>query len=212
MTTYYTLKDGTKISAFFWDDYYTGKTVVHTEVDVNEYDKNGNVKKALCIKYPNEGAVAINHQLLCRTDESGVHYIIWKGERINLENWDYYHISKLITEIKYGIQINDRWLLSDDMILASLMKKPDKFGVMLHPRIVQFIFPGTSIGITGEAEKELIPFIPEITEFRPLEEWYYKIRFVAQDPEIRKYCSSEEYYFDDFCSMLKSGHIKMFEL
>lgn len=49
MTTYYTLKNNTKISGYFWDDYYTGERLYHIEMYVNEYNEKGEIKKLFAL-------------------------------------------------------------------------------------------------------------------------------------------------------------------
>lgn len=212
MNVYYTTKVNTLFGFFYTDEYTTGKEVFHDIIEVYEHKLDGSPVMVKDIRYPNDGLICQRHELKVRTDENGVHYILWKGERVNLEDYMYYDIPTVIEKIEHGKEINDRWYISNCLILTSLMKNPDKFGVMIKPRYAQFIFPGTSIGITTEEDETPIPFIPREEPMRMIKDWFYKIKFVAQDAKVSQYTASEEYYFDDFCSLLKSGHLTLFEI
>lgn len=204
MTTYYNLSGGGKISVFFWDDYYTGKHLFHTETPLNEYDADGQVKQALCVKYP---------EVRVREDEDGVKYVMWGGERIDLEDWHYHNLSVLIDEIQWCVDHDDHWFVSEDIILASLMKQSDKFGVQMKAEKFGIIIPMMGIALSsGETTEEWITYIPKLETMRQVEDWHYKIKLWPQQKEDRlKYCS-EDFYFSDFSSMLKSGHLRLVEL
>lgn len=213
MTTYYNLANGGKVSIFFWDDYYTNKGLFHIETSLNEYDAQGQIKKALCVKYPKDGLVALTHEVRVREDEDGVKYIMWGGERINLEDWHYHNLSVLIDEIQWCVDHKDRWFVMEDIILASLMKQSDKFGVQIQAEKFSAIIPEMGIALSsGETTEEWITYIPKLEPLRKVEDWHYKIKLQPQKKEDRYKYRSEDYYFSDFCSMLKSGHLRLVEL
>lgn len=215
MTTYYTLKNGEKISIFFWDDYYTGREAFHIPIEVTEIDISGSnnftSKKAKDIRYHGE-MCALTHKLRLHTDSEGRHYILWKEIPVYLEDFDYYSIAKVIEEVEYGMKVKDEWYINNDVILTSLMKQPDKFGVELKPRKIDFIFPGTLIGVVGDRVDNPIIYIPKIEPLREVKNWFYKIKLHAKDEELRSIVATEEYYFSSFCSLLKKGVIKLVEI
>lgn len=215
MNVYYTLKSGERLSMFFWDDYYPCKEVFHLPLEVTEIDmSNGSgycYKTRKSIKYPGE-MEGCTHQLKLYEDEDGTRYFIWKGEKVNIMNWDYHCLPALIEEIEYSISIKDRWFIPDDIILASLMLQADKFAVMTQPKIAIARIPGTSVCLMGDRVEEYVPYVPHFTDYRPLTNWFYKILLWPQNETFRQYCGSEEYYWSDFCSLLKSGHLKLVEI
>lgn len=212
MTTYYRLNNGKKISLFYHsDEYILGGRIYHDIAEVVEYDEDDNLIKVKSIKYPGELVPKTNETKVYQNAD-GVPYILWKGERINLENYEHYDIPTLVRKLEKAVELKDRWYVSQDMILATLMKHPNEWGVILPPRYCNFRIPGTSIGITGNADEDNpIPFVPVEVEMRKKEHWFYKIHFEVQDPDMRQYTASEDFYFSDFVSMLVSGHLKFFQ-
>lgn len=218
MAVYYTLESGERLSMFFWDDYYPGKEAFHLPLEVTEMDMTSpsatgyQYKMRKSIKYPGE-MEACTHQRPLLTDENGIRYFTWKGERVNIMEWDYHCIPMLCEEIEYAKQIKDRWFIPTDIILSSLMKQSDKFAVMLQPRVACCRLPGTSLCLmSSERTKEFIPYVPYIHPMREVEHWHYKIDLWPKDEELRKVCGHEEYYFEDFCSLLHSDILKLVEL
>lgn len=218
MTVYYTLKSGERLSMFFWNDYYPGKEVFHlplevTEIDMTSSGANGyQDKRRKSIKYPGE-TEAVTHQLQLHTNDKDERFFIFKGETVNIMNWDYHCIPVLCEEIEYAKQIKDEWFIPKDIILSSLMKQPDKFAVMLQPRVATCRIPGTTVSLmSSERTKEFIPYVPHICPMREVKNWYYKIDLWPKDEQLRQYCGHEEYYFSDFCSLLFADILKLVEI
>lgn len=194
MNVTYTLNDGSKLYGFYWDDFQRGKTTFHSMEVCHEKSRN----------------IETSHPVLC--DNNGK-YFLYHNEKVYVDNYNYHNISVLIDEIKYGIEHNDRWFVEDNIILTSLMKQSDKFGILIKARVYDAIIPMMGIAIIGDRKtEEKVLYIPKITDTDNPNSWHYKISFQPKDEEIRRFCSSERYYFSDFCSLLKCGSIELIEL
>lgn len=217
MTVYYTLKSGERLSMFFWDDYYLGKEVFHLPLEVTEIDMTSPGTDGYCyktrksIKYPGEMEACTHQRTLYEKDD--VRYFHWKDEVVNIMDWDYHCIPMLCEEIEYAKQIKDRWFISKNIILSSLMKQPDKFAVMLQPHVARCRIPGTTICLmSSERVEEFIPYIPYIHSMREIKDWSYKIDLWPKDEQLRQICGHEEYYFDDFCQLLYNDILRLVEI
>lgn len=212
MTAYYTLNETTRLSVFLWEDYLHGDTCWHTPVEVTEIDMTSNdgytYKLIPSLKYPGEKE-GLTHKLKVHEDLNGRRYFIYKDTPVYFDSYDYHDISVLVEEIEMGKKMKDNWFVRDDMILASMSKQPDGWGILVQPRRLSFRFPGTSIGLCGEPEGEPILYIPKLEPLREIKDWHYKIKFHAADEEERYVCGTEDYYFHDLCSLIKSGCITM---
>lgn len=186
MLANYTLKSGEKISIFMWSDFFDEEAYRGT-AEVFTYNEKGqrNDKEFSTLLYKDDGGL----------------YIIWKGEKIYLNKFDYLPYETLMAKIAEGKRMNDRWFVSDDEILATFMKESEKVMVFASMPVYEIVTP-FGFALCGNKELE-VPCRLSTVQY-PKTRWGYKITLEPITEELRNICAKEHYYFSDFCSMLKS--------
>lgn len=184
MYTKYTLHDGQKIEVFMWSDFFENETY-RSFAEVWRYVNGKRTVKP--VKRP----VAV--------DDHGI-YIVWNSEKIYLNDFDFMPYEQLMAKIKEGKEKNDRWLVSDDDILATFMKESEKVMVFASMPVYNIITP-FGFALCGDKEMD-IPCRLSTAQY-PKERWGYKITLEPLE-DLRKVCAKQNYYFSDFCSLLKA--------
>lgn len=176
MNRTYTLKGGVKINTFY--SRYSGLT---------EYDANGN---------------EVAHYNIHYLDDKRVVYR--KGEVIYLDNFDYTPLSEMINKLNQCVEQKDRWIISNDEVLATFIHEKDKLGLVstvenLGRRCVYW--GDTGVTLEDSDEVLLVPFEDEYT----IEDWHYKMEFRALDPVVHESVRGIRTYTDDIIDMIKMG-------
>lgn len=187
MNAYFTLKDNTKLSIFIWEDFLENQNC-RGFTDVCLVDADGHFGEEF--------------ETPVYKDEQGV-YIIYDGERVYLNNYDYMPYEKLIEKINECIEKKDPWLCYDDDILATFIKESEKVGIVGDMRVFDFIIPALGIGTTSDKEMEVLAIPTE--KYYKKYQWHYKFTMEPEDESLKGIVPSQDIYFSDFCSALKRG-------
>lgn len=187
MQATYTLSSGKKISIFLWDDFLENETW-RGYAEVRAQKKNGQfgdkeVKKTLQMD-PERGL-----------------YIVWDKEPVYLNEFDYMSYEELMEKIRESKRTGDRWLVRDDDILATFMMESEKVMVWAPMPVYSMRTP-FGFSLCGDEELEIPCELS--TERYAKKDWHYKITLKAVNEELQAICAKHDYYFSDFCSMLKS--------
>ena len=194
MNTYYTLENGTRLEIFMWEEFFKNDTwreyAEVTPLDGKIYGGNrGKECKKKLFK-----------------DDNGI-YIIWEDQKVYLNNFDYDTVDVMVNRIAECVEKNDRWLVSDCEIFATFMKDTDNVGIIIDMPTYDMVFPSLSFGIVGNNEYSVL-CVPTEKQYAK-NRWAYKFTVECENEELRKYIPSRNFYSSDFCSLLKSGNIKI---
>lgn len=195
MNTYYTLKNGTRLEVFMWDDFFEndicrGFAEVTPLFDGKIYGgKRGKECKKKLFK-----------------DDKGI-YIVWDNQKIYLNDFDYDPVSVMAKRIAEGVEKNDRWLVSDDEILATFMKDTDNVGIVMDMPAYDMVCASLGFGIVGENEQTVL-CVPTEKQYEK-GYWHYKFTVECECEALRQYIPCQHFYFSDFCSSLKKGYAKL---
>jgi len=192
MNVMYTLKNNKKIGAYLWSSFLQNKNW-RKWIDVWNIDDKG-------FKTGKE------FELPVHDDENGV-FIIYEGEKIYLNDYDYLSYSEVVTKVNECVEKKDTWLIYDDDILATFIKETDKIGIVGEAHVFDIIVPTLGFGITSDKTIECL-MIPTENRYKK-HDWHYKITLESNDETLRNYVASRNIYFRDFCSMLKSGFYRL---
>lgn len=186
MKTFYTLKNGCRLETFMWEEMLRNETYRGTTEVIPIYGERRGRK--------------CNKKLY--SDDRGI-YIIWNGENVYLNEYDYMSAEELIEKLEEGKKRGDRWCVYDDEICETFLRETDKIGVVLDMPVFEVVVPQLGIGLTGSTEVSVlcIPTEKHYTQSR----WSYKFTLECENEELRRYIPSRDFYFSDFCSFLKSG-------
>lgn len=190
MNAKYTINENCRLEIFLWSDVMEGKTYREfIEVTPIYGDKRGR---------------KCNKRL--QKDEIGI-YIIWNDNKIYLDQFNYMPLEVLISKINEGKEKNDRWFVWDDDILATFLKETNKIGVVLDMQAYDMVCPQLGIGFVGEREYSVL-CVPTEKQYDK-NSWHYKFTLECECEELRKYIPYRHFYFSDFCSLVKSGHVNI---
>lgn len=195
MNTYYTLKNGTRLEVFMWDDFFDndiwrGFAEVTQLFDGKIYGgKRGKECKKKLFK-----------------DEKGI-YIVWDSQKVYLNDFDFDTVEVMAKRISECVLKNDRWLVSDDEILATFMKDTDNVGIIMDMPAYDMICASLGFGIVGDNEQTVL-CVPTEKQYKK-KDWHYKFTLECELEPLRQYVASRHFYFSDFCSFLKAGHTKL---
>ena len=133
------------------------------------------------------------------------------GETIRVEDYIFETIDTMIERLEEAVTKKDRWLVSEEALLATFLKDTDKLGVVMDVETFDTVIPGLGFGI--KSGKDRVPMLMIPTERRyKKHDWHYKIEFTPAKEEHRPFVGYESFYFCDFCSMLTSGHARLVNL
>lgn len=190
MHTQYTLPDGSKISSFLWDDIQQNETI-RGFAEISRIKPGGwrgmeNIKKTLL------------------KDDHGV-YINWrisngKVVKVYLNDFDYMDYPTLVEKVQECIDKKDRYIVSDDDILATFMRCTDDVSIEAKLPVADWVTP-FGFALCGDKEAKAVCHLSE-KEY-PKHSWSYKITMEPDTSKLGVY--SKSMYFSDFCSMLKKG-------
>jgi len=195
MNTYYTLKNGTRLEVFMWDDFFENDTwrgfaEVTQLFDGKIYSGNrGRECKKKLFK-----------------DDKGI-YIVWDNQKVYLNDFDYDTVEVMAKRITECVLKNDRWLVSDDEILATFMKDTDNVGIIMDMPAYDMVCASLGFGIVGDNEQTVL-CVPTEKQYKKTN-WHYKFTLECECEALRQVIASRHFYFSDFCSFLKCGHAKL---
>lgn len=190
MDTRYTLSNGEQISCFFWPDFF----------------ENDDWRQFADISLIIDGHKGDEVKVPLQRDDNGL-FIVWNNEKVYLNNFDYEPVEVMAKRIQEGVDANDRWMVWDDEIWATCVKDSDNIAFVMDMPAYDMVMKKFGIGIVGDNEMTVlcIPTERGYTKDR----WHYKITVECDCEQLRHYIASRNFYFSDFCSLMKSGHIKM---
>lgn len=132
-------------------------------------------------------------------------YFQLKGERKYFDDFDYIPYEELVSQIKSG-NIN-AWL-EYDKILATFLREPEKICVLLDTDIPDTILPNFGISMCGNNRIRTI-MVPYLEGRYKMSDWHYKISFTSVFEPLRNISTYSTYYFPDFSSLIRDGHIEL---
>ena len=195
MNTYYTLKNGTRLEVFMWDDFFENDTW-RGYADVTAlYD--GKI-------YGGKRGKECRKKLF--KDDKGI-YIVWDGQRVYLNDFDYDTVEVMAKRIAECVIQSDHWLVSDDEILATFIKDTDNVGIVMDMPAYDMVCASLGFGIVGDNEQTVL-CVPTERQYAK-KDWHYKFTAECEYEPLRQYIASRHFYFSDFCSFLKAGHAKL---
>lgn len=192
MNMYYKLDNGCHLEIFLWSDVAEGETFRKT-IEVTPF--YGKTQGRSCKK-----------ELF--KDDHGV-YIIWNSKKIYLNEYSYYGVNELISEIEKSKIENSTHYVSNDEILATFIKCHNEIGVVLDMPAFDFIFPSFGFGSVGNKEYTVL-CVPTEKHYKTTN-WFYKFSLECECEELRKYIPYRDFYFSDFCSLVRQGIITIVE-
>ncbi len=194
MNTYYSLGNGKRLEIFMWDDFFENDIwrgtadVVILDGPIYGGERSKEFKKTLF------------------KDENGI-YILWDDDKIYLNDFDYDSVEVMASRLAECVEKNDRWLVSDDEIIATLIKDTENVGLVADMPVFDMVAASLGFGFLGEHEQTVL-CVPTERQYSK-HSWKYKFTLECECESLRKYIPSRHVYASDFCDMLKEGHAKL---
>ena len=133
------------------------------------------------------------------------------GETIRVEDFIFDPIDKMIERVEEAVAKKDRWLVSEEALLATFLKETDKIGVVMDVETFDTVIPGLGFGIKSGKDRVPMLMVPAEQKYKK-NNWHYKIEFTPAKEENQPFVGYEAFYFCDFCSMLTSGRARLVNL
>jgi hypothetical protein len=103
----------------------------------------------------------------------------------------------------------DRWIISNDEILATFIKNADDIGLIVDLPLYTLKTP-FGISFTGS---DTIPVLCVLSENRwQKNDWHYKITVMPDNPVYNECVANRDFYFSDLCDFLKAGYATLVNL
>lgn len=189
MYTYYSISPTTKLQVFMYSDLLDSK-LLHRDIEVTAI-------------YNTKLGKPCNKKLFWDNNEV---YIIWNRKRIYLNQFDYDTVDIMSEKIDNYINNNGKYI-SDDEICATFLKDTDNLGLIVELPIYESAILPLGIKFTGNTTHKVL-CVPTEKQYKK-NNWYYKFTVECENTKYRDLFPSHHFYFSDFCSLLKSGHVKM---
>lgn len=139
--------------------------------------------------------------------ENGLKYFLVNGEKKYVDEFDYDPVDVLIERIKNSKSIID---LKDHEILATLLKDTDNVGIIANLHYASFLLTEDlriiPLSFLFKGDYATILSVPT-ERFYKKGKWHYKLTLEAEDEQLRRFISYENYYLCDFCSLVKNGYM-----
>ena len=190
MNTYYNTANGTRLEVFMWSDFF----------DNNDWRGVAEVTPIYGTKRGKECKKNLHK------DTRGL-YIIWDRQKIYLNDFHYDSASVMAKKIAECVEKKDRWIVSDDEICATFMKDTKNIGLIIDMPVYNMVIKELGIGIVGDNECTALCVPTEKVYSK--NQWYYKFTAECDCVKLREIIPSHNFYMSDFCSLLKTGHVKM---
>ena len=137
-------------------------------------------------------------------------YVVHNGEVIYINNFMYDDIDTMIKKVEKAQETKDRFLITQDELLATFMKEKDRVAVMMEVEEFDIVIPELGFGLKGtNSNKVMVKMVPCQEGRYPINMWHYKIQFEPEDPFLLERVGREAYYFCDFADMLFTGWCKL---
>lgn len=135
---------------------------------------------------------------------TGVPIIEYKGEKINVEEYDHMPLEELLDKVEECQRKDDRWAIRQDDALATIMKESDRIGFVMEVNCFDTIVPGLGFGFKSDRIKMEALMIPFEDRWKK-NDWHYKIELMAEEEEVRPLVGRETMYFSDLWSSVMTG-------
>lgn len=198
MVGYYTMKDGSKISIFLYDEMLRDE---NWREDVFVQPVRVNAEGRIVLKDKEQ-------KLKLFKNDTGL-YIMWNGQKVYIKDFDADNVHDMSVRLAKAVEANDRWAVSDDEIIATLMKYSEDVIIeadMMKREIVSPYF-GISLGCPDNRASVACVLSEEMYK---KSNWGYKIGLRPNDLMDQVRYGSDNYYTIDFCDMLKRGLFKLY--
>lgn len=190
MNTYYNTANGTRLEVFMWGEFFDNHDFRKVAEVTPIY---GNVRGKECKKNLHK-------------DERGL-YIIWDRNKVYLNDFHYDSASVMSKRIAECIEKKDRWLVSDDEICATFMKDTANIGLIIDMPAYDIVSKQLGFGLVGDNECTTL-CVPTEKMYKK-KDWFYKFTAECDCIKLREVIPYKHFYMSDFCSLLKSGHVKL---
>ena len=190
MDAYFRLKNGEKITAYLWSEFFTND-FSRGEISVHTINKDG-------IWSSDEKVVPL------KEDDKGA-YFIWKDEKFYIKDYladDVFTMSKRLMEC---VEKQDRWLVKEDEVLATLMRYSEDVVIIMELPCYETIISEMGVALMGDKTRA-VGCVLDDTRYSKYE-WKYKVGIVPNDFIDKATVSGRTMYFSDFVSALTSGRI-----
>lgn len=190
MYAYYTLKNGSRIYVFLWDDILKGYDYRKTTTLYN-VSENGN------ILYNNEQKIKI------QKDKNNELFFEIDGEKKYFNDFDYYDVDELIKKLYE----NSSKIKPDD-IAATFMKDTSNVGIFCVLPTVDFLIPDMAISIfTVDSPEKVLCHLSDKDYEKHL--WSYKVTIEVADPELKDLYGTQIVYTSDLTNAIKFGIVDL---
>lgn len=130
--------------------------------------------------------------------------VVYNGEEIHLNNFCYTPYEELLAKVNEGIEKEDRWLVSDNAMLETCMRQPEKFGIVTEVTPYDVVTP---IGIRFKSDRywcEVLMQPVEDGQYKK-KDWHYKMTLSPVMEQLREIFGTETTYTQDIFSGARCG-------
>ena len=131
--------------------------------------------------------------------------VTYNGEVVHVNNFAYMPFEELLAQVNHGIEIGDRWVVSQDEALATLMKETDKIGFVMEVECFNTIIPGLGIGLKGSGSPKVECLLVPFEDRWKKKDWHYKVELRPENEALRPMVGRETLYFSDLWDSVRTG-------
>lgn len=198
MTTFYTLSNGTQLSAFYWDDFVDNETY-RRNIEVQRIQRKGFSVK----HYGKEKKYPI------QKDDRGI-YFVYQDEKVYINDYDFFSAKELCQRIQEMKAVGDFYSYLDDDLWATLTRSSENLGFVIDLPIYEVKTP-FGFALTGDRSVNVL-CVPYEEGNYPRDRWHYKVEFHAENENVRQLVAKRAFYLMDLVSHIKEGYVDVVEI
>ena len=192
MYVIYTLKNGKKIQVFLHPD------VIESELS-NSLPMRDNV-----IIYEVEDDKVINEKIVDIYKEDNHLFFNYKNERIRIIDFDNYTVDELVEKLE-----NNSSNINDSTIYATLIKDTENVAIYDRRQIPDSVVVGLFRNyFRNNSKYEEVLCLPT-QKHRKKVDWSYKLELTPISNKDKIIYGTKDMYFSSFCSLVRSGLIRI---
>lgn len=193
MNTYYELRNGKKITLFYWSDEFMKNDDRREFVEVSEILPSGYVSRS-------------NKKCRIHKDNDGI-YFTYDGEKVYINNYEAMTDAEIIEYSKRVVGNKNDYRFGD-CLWATLMKHGETLGFVMNARVRDIVGPLGISFFSFSDTKALFVVDENDGWYGEKSNWEYKLPLAPYRPEACIF-GHENCEFSDFVSSIKRGDIEI---
>ena len=189
----YKLKNGCHVKIFDYD-------ILEAQAEKHEKYWRESVSGYLTDNHDEDTEINFLAPVLKENDKF---YFMAYGQKIYFDDYECLSLEEL------NEKLENKQYVSNDVILASLIKNADKVAFIETRRVPNVVYVDLDVRSYPSEDKYREVICEPMEKYYKRYNWAYKIQTIPVDEEEKQVFGSETRYSDGFCNWINGGHVKV---